>query len=64
MPACLPACLPACQVVVPRMYPELTTQRVLVMDWVEGTRLVDSKDVELVEVRALSALHCTTWLGG
>ena len=46
----LPPCLRACQVVVPRMYPELTTQRVLVMEWVEGTRLVDAKDVDLVEV--------------
>ncbi|KAM7266189.1 hypothetical protein ACFE04_004086 [Oxalis oulophora] len=37
-------------VVVPEMYLECTTRRVLVMEWVEGQRLADVKDIYLVEV--------------
>ncbi|CAI7766143.1 unnamed protein product [Closterium sp. NIES-53] len=44
------------RVVVPRMYPELTTRRVLIMEWIDGQRLADSKDVSLVEVGVYCSL--------
>ncbi|GJP38665.1 hypothetical protein CLOM_g14254 [Closterium sp. NIES-68] len=44
------------KVVVPRMYPELTTRRVLIMEWIDGQRLADSKDVSLVEVGVYCSL--------
>ncbi|KAL6984236.1 hypothetical protein U1Q18_017613 [Sarracenia purpurea var. burkii] len=37
-------------VVVPEMYAEQTTRRVLIMQWVEGKRLSEVKDLYLVEV--------------
>ncbi|XP_021647566.2 uncharacterized aarF domain-containing protein kinase At1g71810, chloroplastic isoform X2 [Hevea brasiliensis] len=37
-------------VLVPEMYMELTTQKVLVMEWVEGQKLSEVKDIYLVEV--------------
>lgn len=37
-------------VVVPEMYLDKTTRRVLVMDWVEGQKLADVKDFYLIEV--------------
>lgn len=37
-------------VVVPEMYMEHTTRRVLVMEWVEGQKLSEVKDLYLVEV--------------
>lgn len=37
-------------VVVPQMYIDKTTQRVLVMEWVEGQKLAEVKDLYLVEV--------------
>lgn len=37
-------------VVVPQMYIEKTTQKVLIMEWVEGQKLAEVKDLYLVEV--------------
>ncbi|XP_038699504.1 uncharacterized aarF domain-containing protein kinase At1g71810, chloroplastic [Tripterygium wilfordii] len=37
-------------VLVPEMYAELTTRRVLVMEWVEGQKLSEVKDLYLVEI--------------
>ncbi|XP_057550217.1 uncharacterized aarF domain-containing protein kinase At1g71810, chloroplastic isoform X1 [Amaranthus tricolor] len=37
-------------VVVPQMYIDKTTQKVLIMDWVEGQKLAEVKDLYLVEV--------------
>ncbi|XP_010521117.1 PREDICTED: uncharacterized aarF domain-containing protein kinase At1g71810, chloroplastic [Tarenaya hassleriana] len=37
-------------VLVPKMYTEYTTRRVLVMEWVEGQKLIEVKDLYLVEV--------------
>uniref|UniRef100_A0A7C8YWW8 Protein kinase domain-containing protein n=1 Tax=Opuntia streptacantha TaxID=393608 RepID=A0A7C8YWW8_OPUST len=37
-------------VVVPQMYMEKTTQRVLIMEWVEGKKLAEVKDIYLIEV--------------
>ncbi|KAG0571260.1 hypothetical protein KC19_6G223500 [Ceratodon purpureus] len=36
-------------VLVPEMYSELTSHRVLVMEWVEGQRLSEVNDLRLVE---------------
>ncbi|KNA23827.1 hypothetical protein SOVF_019720 [Spinacia oleracea] len=41
-------CLP--DVVVPQMYTDKTTQKVLIMEWVEGQKLTEVKDLYLVEV--------------
>ncbi|CAI0396255.1 unnamed protein product [Linum tenue] len=37
-------------VVVPEMYQEYTTRKVIVMEWIEGQKLVEVKDLYLVEV--------------
>lgn len=37
-------------VVVPKMYVEQTTRRVLIMEWMEGKKLSEVKDIYLVEV--------------
>lgn len=37
-------------VVVPQMYIERTTQKVLIMEWVEGKKLAEVKDLYLIEV--------------
>ncbi|KAG0602572.1 hypothetical protein M758_10G024300 [Ceratodon purpureus] len=43
-------------VVVPEMYSELTSRRVLVMEWVEGQRLSEVNDLRLVEVGVYCSL--------
>ncbi|XP_042402546.1 uncharacterized aarF domain-containing protein kinase At1g71810, chloroplastic-like [Zingiber officinale] len=43
-------------VVVPEMYLEQTSRRVLVMEWVEGRKLSDIKDLYLVEVGVYCSL--------
>eukprot|EP00271_Cylindrocystis_brebissonii_P009852 TRINITY_DN2529_c0_g1_i1.p1 TRINITY_DN2529_c0_g1~~TRINITY_DN2529_c0_g1_i1.p1 ORF type:complete len:787 (-),score=123.61 TRINITY_DN2529_c0_g1_i1:392-2752(-) len=43
-------------VVVPEMFPELTSQRVLVMEWIEGQRLSEVSDIRLVEVGVYCSL--------
>lgn len=43
-------------VVVPEMFPELTSQRVLVMEWVEGQKLTEVNDLHLVEVGVYCSL--------
>ncbi|XP_074562992.1 putative aarF domain-containing protein kinase At1g71810, chloroplastic [Curcuma longa] len=43
-------------VVVPEMYLEQTSRRVLVMEWVEGRKLSDVKDLYLVEVGVYCSL--------
>lgn len=43
-------------VVVPKMYPELTSQRVLIMEWIEGQRLSEVSDLRLVEVGVYCSL--------
>ncbi|XP_024396488.1 uncharacterized aarF domain-containing protein kinase At1g71810, chloroplastic isoform X3 [Physcomitrium patens] len=43
-------------VVVPKMYSELTSRRVLVMEWVEGQRLSEVSDLRLVEVGVFCSL--------
>ncbi|KAG0566440.1 hypothetical protein M758_7G061900 [Ceratodon purpureus] len=43
-------------VVVPEMYSELTSRRVLVMEWVEGQRLSEVSDLRLVEVGVFCSL--------
>lgn len=37
-------------VLVPRMFIEHTTRRVLIMEWVKGQKLTEVKDLYLVEV--------------
>lgn len=43
-------------VFVPDMYTERTSRRVLVMEWVEGTKLVEVNDLHLVEVGVYCSL--------
>lgn len=43
-------------VIVPKMYSELTSRRVLVMEWVEGQRLSEVSDLRLVEVGVFCSL--------
>ncbi|KAJ4744993.1 Protein kinase superfamily protein [Rhynchospora pubera] len=43
-------------VLVPEMYIDLTSQRVLIMEWVEGKRLSEVKDLYLVEVGVYCSL--------
>eukprot|EP00850_Spirogloea_muscicola_P021698 SM000258S09114 [mRNA] locus=s258:166872:173607:- [translate_table: standard] len=43
-------------VVIPEMYPDLTSQRVLVMQWVEGERLSEVRDLSLIEVGVYCSL--------
>ncbi|KAF3324285.1 aarF domain-containing protein kinase [Carex littledalei] len=43
-------------VLVPEMYSDLTSQRVLMMEWVEGKRLSEVKDLYLVEVGVYCSL--------
>lgn len=37
-------------VVVPLMYTEYTTRKVLVMEWIEGRKLSEVKDLYLIEI--------------
>ncbi|XP_059069041.1 uncharacterized aarF domain-containing protein kinase At1g71810, chloroplastic isoform X2 [Cryptomeria japonica] len=43
-------------VVIPKMYKELSSCRVLVMEWVEGQKLSEVKDLHLVEVGVYCSL--------
>lgn len=43
------------EVVIPEMYLELSSRRVLIMEWVEGQKLSEVKDLHLVEV----GLYCS-----
>ncbi|KAI5084943.1 hypothetical protein GOP47_0001112 [Adiantum capillus-veneris] len=43
-------------VVVPEMYSELTSRRVLVMEWLEGQKLSDVNDLHLIEVGVYCSL--------
>lgn len=43
------------EVVIPEMYLEISSRRVLIMEWVEGQKLSEVKDLHLVEV----GLYCS-----
>eukprot|EP00249_Psilotum_nudum_P018016 c26599_g1_i1 orf=673-2898(-) len=43
-------------VFIPEMFPELSSRRVLVMEWVEGKKLPEIKDLHLVEVGVYCSL--------
>ncbi|KAH7296380.1 hypothetical protein KP509_26G021700 [Ceratopteris richardii] len=44
------------EVVVPEMYAELSSRRVLVMEWIEGQKLSDANDLHLIEVGTYCSL--------
>jgi predicted unusual protein kinase regulating ubiquinone biosynthesis (AarF/ABC1/UbiB family) len=46
---------------VPRAWPELSTGRLLTLDWLEGTRLLDHKDAPLEVRNRLGAAMFTAW---
>ncbi|EFJ31207.1 hypothetical protein SELMODRAFT_88561, partial [Selaginella moellendorffii] len=41
---------------IPKMYKELSSQRVLIMEWVEGQKLSEAKDLRLVEIGTYCSL--------
>ncbi|KAJ7551047.1 hypothetical protein O6H91_07G131600 [Diphasiastrum complanatum] len=41
---------------IPEIYTELTSQRVLVMEWIEGQRLAESDDLHLIQVGTYCSL--------
>jgi predicted unusual protein kinase regulating ubiquinone biosynthesis (AarF/ABC1/UbiB family) len=49
------------QVRVPRAWPELSTGRLLTMDWLEGRRLLDHKDAALAIRNRLGVAMFTAW---
>ena len=46
---------------VPRVWPELSTGRLLTLDWLEGRRLLDHKDAELAIRNRLGVAMFTAW---
>jgi predicted unusual protein kinase regulating ubiquinone biosynthesis (AarF/ABC1/UbiB family) len=46
---------------VPRAWPELSTGRLLTLDWLEGTRLLAHKDAPLAERNCIGAAMFTAW---
>jgi predicted unusual protein kinase regulating ubiquinone biosynthesis (AarF/ABC1/UbiB family) len=46
---------------VPRAWPELSTRRLLTLDWLEGTRLLDHKDADLAVRNRLATAMFTAW---
>jgi predicted unusual protein kinase regulating ubiquinone biosynthesis (AarF/ABC1/UbiB family) len=46
---------------VPRVWPELSTARLLTLDWLEGKRLLAYKDAPLVQRNRLAAAMFTAW---
>jgi predicted unusual protein kinase regulating ubiquinone biosynthesis (AarF/ABC1/UbiB family) len=51
------------QVRVPRVWPELSTRRLLALDWLEGRRMLEHKDAALpVRNRLASAMFTAWWL--
>jgi predicted unusual protein kinase regulating ubiquinone biosynthesis (AarF/ABC1/UbiB family) len=49
------------QVRVPEVWPELSTGRLLTMDWLEGTPLLSHKDADLATRNRLGAAMFTAW---
>jgi predicted unusual protein kinase regulating ubiquinone biosynthesis (AarF/ABC1/UbiB family) len=46
---------------VPKVWPELSTGRLLTLDWLEGRRLLDHKDAELAIRNRLGVAMFTAW---
>jgi predicted unusual protein kinase regulating ubiquinone biosynthesis (AarF/ABC1/UbiB family) len=46
---------------VPRVWPELSTGRLLTLDWLEGRRLLEFKDAELASRNRLATAMFTAW---
>ena len=46
---------------VPRVWPELSTGRLLTLDWLEGTRMLAHKDAPLVERNRLARAMFAAW---
>jgi predicted unusual protein kinase regulating ubiquinone biosynthesis (AarF/ABC1/UbiB family) len=46
---------------VPRVWPDLSTGRLLTMDWLEGGKLLDHKDAELAVRNRLATAMFTAW---
>ena len=49
------------QIRVPRVWPELSTGRLLTLDWLEGRRLLDHKDADLATRNRLGTAMFTAW---
>ena len=49
------------QVRVPRVWPELSTGRLLTLDWLEGRKLLDHKDASLAVRNRLATAMFTAW---
>jgi predicted unusual protein kinase regulating ubiquinone biosynthesis (AarF/ABC1/UbiB family) len=49
------------EVTVPRPWPNLSTRRLLTLDWLEGTRLLDHKQAELEVRNALAVAMFKAW---
>jgi predicted unusual protein kinase regulating ubiquinone biosynthesis (AarF/ABC1/UbiB family) len=49
------------QIRVPRVWPELSTGRLLTLDWLEGRRLLDHKDADLAIRNRLGVAMFTAW---
>jgi len=46
---------------VPKVWPELSTRRLLTLDWLEGTRLLTHKDAPLSERNRIAEAMFTAW---
>jgi predicted unusual protein kinase regulating ubiquinone biosynthesis (AarF/ABC1/UbiB family) len=46
---------------VPKVWPELSTGRLLTLDWLEGTRMLDHKDDTLADRNRLAQAMFTAW---
>ncbi len=49
------------QVRVPRVWPELSTGRLLTLDWLDGRRLLDHKDADLAIRNRIATAMFTAW---
>jgi predicted unusual protein kinase regulating ubiquinone biosynthesis (AarF/ABC1/UbiB family) len=49
------------QIRVPRVWPELSTGRLLTLDWLEGRRLLDHKDADLATRNRLGQAMFAAW---
>jgi predicted unusual protein kinase regulating ubiquinone biosynthesis (AarF/ABC1/UbiB family) len=49
------------QIRVPQVWPDLSTRRLLVLDWMEGTKMLDHKDDDLATRNRLATAMFTAW---
>jgi predicted unusual protein kinase regulating ubiquinone biosynthesis (AarF/ABC1/UbiB family) len=49
------------QIRVPQVWPALSTRRLLVLDWMEGTKMLDHKDDDLATRNRLATAMFTAW---